>query len=46
MSACHESILPVIKYDRQRGLLISIKADGVPMAKFQRTLPVEKEKHA
>ena len=38
MSAYQESTLPLIHHDRQRGLLISIKAGGVPMAIFQRAL--------
>jgi hypothetical protein len=38
MSACQESTLPLIQYDRQRGLLISITADGAPLAVFQRTV--------
>jgi adenylate kinase len=38
MSAYQESTLPLIQFYRQRGLLISIKADGAPVAIFQRTL--------
>jgi adenylate kinase family enzyme len=45
MSAFQESIQPLIQYDRQGGLLILIKADGVPVAKFQRIVAEEKEKH-
>jgi adenylate kinase family enzyme len=37
MSAYQESTLPLFHYYRQRGLLISIKADGDPLANFQRT---------
>ena len=51
MSAYQESTLPLIHYYRQRGLLISIKADEAPLAIFQRTVAafngaaaVEKEK--
>jgi adenylate kinase len=52
MNAYQESTLPLIQFYSQRGLLISIKADGAPPAIFQRTLAalngsarVKKEKH-
>ncbi len=38
MNAYQESTLPLIQFYQQRGLLISIKADGTPPIVFQRTL--------
>jgi len=53
MSAYQESTLPLTEYYRQRGLLVSIKADGAPVEIFQRIVvavngaaALEKEKHA
>jgi adenylate kinase family enzyme len=45
MRACQSSSRPLIHHNRQGGLLISIKADGVPMAMFQRALALEHPRH-